>query len=527
MYQPLRAGASALALISTPFLSPSVSAEQVDCSDVAAWDAAVAYSGGAQVVYRDDRYSANWWSQGMEPDSHSGQWQEWLLDGDCLPESHPVSIDKELMIRDLSVVDSEHAISGALSWQHLITQMMPQENPTDTEKEAFVLHWLDSYRNQQVINGDVVGVRPDISSLFIEPWRQQSLNLSQGQSDTLNLDVSVFRLLAIVFRPDLHSRDVEGNITSAGEARFVYGFLQPHNGASLPATAILEYGLEANSEEELLAWAEAFHELGALEFGEQYNQKLVALTNRFTHRGAVAGKPNGSALNQLRTNELPFGSPWQLREFRLSAETGLLEPATVAQTPVDELDGTATFAEFVNRNEAAILDGSYQVPLEFAGEAFRGGASNVDFGAFGMPISTWNGPGIENNEARHTLGLNTCNGCHGSETGTDFTQIAEREAGQVSAISSFLSGVEINRDSGAEEPFVHADPVSGEPRAFSELADRKAILSCLLEQCTAATQPTARSASFTWDATFETENDSAVTSAQFETLMRARRGRAH
>ena len=35
----------------------------------------------------------------------------------------------------------------------------------------------------------------------------------------------------------------------------------------------------------------------------------------------------------------------------------------------------------------------------------------------------WSAEGIIENEARHTLALNTCNGCHRSETNTNFIQI--------------------------------------------------------------------------------------------------------
>lgn len=531
MYQSFRASASALAMAVAATCSFSASAQtvQVSCSGVFEWEFSSAYAAGAQVVEGAQRYTANWWNQNSQPSSHSGEWGEWTRDGECLPEFHEVVIDKELMIRDLSVVDSEHAISGALSWNHLIEQMMPQENPTDAEKEVFVMHWLNSFLNQQVINEDVVGVRPGINSLIIEPWRGRSFSMSQGTSDALNFDIEVFRLLAIVYRPDLHKRDAEGNVISGGEARFVYSFNQPSNGGTLPAKVIFEYGLEANSEEELLEWAEAFHALGALEFGEQYNQQLIELTSRFTGKNAVPSKPNGSALNQLRTNELPFDDPWQLREFKLSAETGLLEPATVAQTPADSVNGTQLFADYVNSAEAEILDGSYEVPLTFAGEPLLGGASDVEIGAFAMPISAWEGPGIANNEARHIVSLNTCNGCHGTETNTDFNHVEQRAAGEVAVLSPFLTGVERNLSTGEDEPFFVEDPVTGELRRFQELDDRQFILSCLLEGCASApeVQPVMlRSLS----ATTASTTTSTVTSrmaARYKELMKTRRSRTH
>ncbi|MCK7596357.1 hypothetical protein M0G74_03620 [Microbulbifer sp. CAU 1566] len=532
MYRSIRANASALVLAASAVFTSATSAQaiQVDCTAVPDWDSVSAYASGARVVESQQRYTANWWNQNTLPSTHHGEWGEWTLDGTCLPAFHAVDIDKELLIRDLSVVDSQAAISGELSWLHLIEQMMPQENPTNAEKEAFVLHWLNSYLNQQVINEDVVATRPQMQTLFIEPWRGMSFNLSQGTSDALNFDIHLFRLLAIVYRPDLHTRDASGQVTSGGEARFVFSFNQPSSGGTLPAKVIFEYGLEANSEEELLAWAEGFHALGALEFGEQYNQQLIALTNRFTGKNTVPHKPNGNALNQLRTNELPFADPWQLREFKLSAETGLLEPATVAQTPADDVNGTQLFADYVNSAEAEILDGSYVVPLQFAGEPLLGGASDAEIGRFARPVTTWNGPGILNNEARHIVGLNTCSGCHGTETNTEFSHVVEREVGEVAEISAFMSGVVINLATGEEEPFVVEDPVSGELRQFHELDDRKTIMDCLLERCFASAPEAATVAVRTLRTAVPQESTVAVKSAEaiaFEALMAERRARAH
>ena len=58
----------------------------------------------------------------------------------------------------------------------------------------------------------------------------------------------------------------------------------------------------------MLGWANAWHALGALPFpSEEYNAALQAITERFAGRGAMPGRPNGSALNQLRTNEIDLG----------------------------------------------------------------------------------------------------------------------------------------------------------------------------------------------------------------------------
>jgi hypothetical protein len=70
-------------------------------------------------------------------------------------------------------------------------------------------------------------------------------------------------------------------------------------------------------------------------------------------------------------------------------------------------------------------------------------------------------PGVNNNDARHHLSLNTCNGCHGKETNTTFVQIFPRFPGLESSLSPFLSGTTV------------IDPVSKVRRVFNDLKRRK------------------------------------------------------
>ena len=49
----------------------------------ATWDAATAYTGGAVVSYNGHQYTAKWWTQGEQPDTHSGQYDVWKDNGAC------------------------------------------------------------------------------------------------------------------------------------------------------------------------------------------------------------------------------------------------------------------------------------------------------------------------------------------------------------------------------------------------------------------------------------------------------------
>src|SRR6185436_1081964 len=120
-----------------------------------------------------------------------------------------------------------------------------------------------------------------------------------------------------------------------------------------------------------------WHALGALPFpSEQYNAALQAITDGFTKRGASPGSPNGSAISQVRTNEIAFSDNgiWQLREFNLTA-AGQLVPATIKLTPDrPTFDNTAALGAWINANEAAILAEQHQVPLLLNGAPFLTGS---------------------------------------------------------------------------------------------------------------------------------------------------------
>ena len=59
-----------------------------DCSE--AWSNTKAYNGGDAASFASNNYTANWWTKGDEPDTHSGpagSGQPWLLRGACGPST--------------------------------------------------------------------------------------------------------------------------------------------------------------------------------------------------------------------------------------------------------------------------------------------------------------------------------------------------------------------------------------------------------------------------------------------------------
>jgi len=53
------------------------------CDGIAAWSASAVYTQGMQVVYNSKVYTAKWWTQNEQPDTHAGDGQVWGYVRDC------------------------------------------------------------------------------------------------------------------------------------------------------------------------------------------------------------------------------------------------------------------------------------------------------------------------------------------------------------------------------------------------------------------------------------------------------------
>jgi hypothetical protein len=371
-----------------------------------------------------------------------------------------VTSSAELLVSGLAVVEDPvrtvwtgglTGADGAWHFGRLMTAMAGPQDPA-----TFVKNWLNQWATPRTVNGFTVPARTQLVTQVLNPW------LAASGGTSLDLKKAPFRLLAIVYRPDLKNL-ARG---SAGEGRFVFGVLGP-TGASLQFTVILEYRLPAVTEADAKDWAEQWHALSNKTVGSAaYNLALQKITARFAGPNVEVGRVNGSAINQVRSNEIALASPWELREFRLNT-AGSLVQSTVAQTPDLALNGSTTLRDFINTNSAALLTDSHVVPLTFNDVKFRGGSSPVS--------STWNANGISNPEARFHFAVNTCSGCHRAETGTLFLHVAPREKGSVAQLSGFLSGTSVG------------DPISGKLRTFNDLANRATVVKALL--CSTPPQP--------------------------------------
>ena len=387
------------------------------------------------------------------------------------PGTCKVDVDRELWIRDLSVVNdpvrtvyvngSSDPSQGVWSFGRLMENMAG-----DNDVSEFVLDLFTDFTLDLTVNGHDVPARADLFTDIIQPWIDQS---EANGIDGLDFSIAPFRLNGIVNRIDLRTNGTYGTANSAGEGRIVFSFLR--DGEATLGTLILEYELLADDCADVLAWAERWHDLGQIPFGEAYNKELEKLVNLFAGAGAAPGRPNDSAISQVRTNEILGLFPWQWREWHLDANTGFLDQATVAQTIQTSLNGTKLLRDYVNENEAAILAGEHVVPLQYQGQPFRGGSS--DGGDDGL-TAFFAAPGILDNDARHVFSLNHCVACHTTETGTGFFHSSPRSLNSETFLSGFLTGITVQ------------DPVDpNKKRSFNDLKRRVDDLCTLLgSSCT-------------------------------------------
>lgn len=347
--------------------------------------------------------------------------------------STPVSVEKSLLITDPSVLAdprASNASGGPWSFRFMLEQMAPPE----ADAADFARAWLDEFSVPQLMNGFPLE-RRDLSSL-LALWP----TTAEGK---LDLARAPFRLLAIVNRTDLHA-------SANGELRFVYGVVDADGFGQL-MSVIFEFALPerdatSGAGSTRLSWIEQFHALGGVDFGGDYNAGLQTLTDRVTRRGSSPSRPGGSAISQVRSNEIMMGPEWQMREFHLSDEgqAPRLRLAPTAMTPDDshavlESPENDAIADYINDNAVLIRGGFATVP------AIRiGGQATESFPwAFSKPVDE---------RARRSFAGQTCNGCHAVETAglqlDGFYHISPTSEGGpdgTDRVSQFIKQIEIPR----------------------------------------------------------------------------------
>ncbi|MDR3681021.1 MAG: hypothetical protein P4L41_13735 [Flavipsychrobacter sp.] len=436
-----------------------------------------------------------------------------------------------LFITDLSVVEDPARTfnevtgvgnpSGVWTFGNLITNMSGSHSPLDVLQS-----WLQSYLPSAplVISGQPVSRRPHVIDYLIAPWLVKAgvvpteSAVTEANWATLwhtapvgaILKTAPFKLTAIVNRLDVRGNSgYGGGVSNSGETRFIFTLIDPnagdgpfplgsHGGLTsgmppindsneIPPTnfydwrgmnIIFEFGNTENNLCDVVHFANQWVNLSTLTLGSSaYNAALESITHTVIDAGAgaAAGKPNGSALNRLRSNERIFDtssrllvppwaiSDWEFRQFELQSTSGLFAQVTLTNTPVNAANGVntsgspaevnftpniplnpldqANLMNWVFSSPAVmtqILNGNHSMPAVFGGRPLLSIGARVDmeylhyldldWNTTGAPNYTPHIPSVPGNttykKAREQLSLNTCQGCHNGETQTIFTEVA-------------------------------------------------------------------------------------------------------
>lgn len=327
-----------------------------------------------------------------------------------------VTIDtfKELIVVEESVLTdarSHNAVNGPWSFRHVIDELAPP----GVDRGDYVLGWLREWVGTKSYNGVPLD-RPEeprnrtMEDRIICPWLRSTPanrcndDCSSCVTQKLDLALAPFRLIAISNRTDL-----AGNVTTltpAGEGRLVFALTRGpgDDPASKPAalTIGVEYGLPNASAEQ---WARDWHALSSFpSYGEEYRAALEGLTARFTSRNVMPGRPSGSSLSQIRTNESVLNWIWQMREFTLDDGARLVVSATL-NTPGQPFNNSPQLASWLSQNADAVRKGNYRLPLSLLG----GSVEPLTF--------VWQAPNVDE-PLRKAFANGTCNGCHVREDTT-------------------------------------------------------------------------------------------------------------
>jgi hypothetical protein len=427
-----------------------------------------------------------------------------------------------LVVTDLSVVQDPTRTydvcgntgnpNGAWTFNTLMTNMA-NPSATGVDPADFVEDWLQSWNTTHTINGFPVPARNRINTRVLNAWPRIN--------GKLDLSRSPMRLLAIVNRVDLRRSAFGppryggggGTPVDAGEGRFVFGVIDRSSDGGCGAmefTVILEYGVPINQCSAIRDYAGQWMALDGIGLGSPaYNSALEAITDQFTAAGAAPGKINGSAINQVRTNEvalvgyrnidlspiearrpiepIPLEGPWEMREFHLR-QNGMLQIVSTRDTPHHTWNNTSLLANYIN-TAPGVANGSHTVPLTWLGSNFLTGSTIYSSVA---DSAVWNAPGVDL-ERRHQFSLKTCSGCHAGEARdnangdhTSFVHIAPRDFNAESALSKFLVG---NDTLSSPSFFMKDDPIVSTfaTRSFGDIAKRQLDLASLAAHSCRAT----------------------------------------
>ena len=376
-----------------------------------------------------------------------------------LINSITVSRSGSILINDPQVIADTRAVgTGPWSFGFLMREIFelaaaPGTAPTALAKEDSAIRgMLDQFTSSTAVNTFVAAPRSTTRSTILSAWG--TTKGTDGKS-YLSFEKAPFKLVAITNRLDIVKKGQAA--VNAGEGRFIFAFTG--NGGT--AMFILEYDLPigaASAQGATLAtWVNGWQNLknhlkdtnasragvqpsealGALQFPStqskaNYLAALQALTDKFASRKAQNnGTATQAAISQVRTNEFLQG-PWELRELARVRQgaTVALKLTTVKNNPNTTFrSGQNGFSNWINANVTCptgatnVAACSFNTADGLLPATFAGASGTTAL----LAASSINDSGswfVGKTDLKHRfVALNTCSGCHQTETNTSFVQI--------------------------------------------------------------------------------------------------------
>lgn len=429
-----------------------------------------------------------------------------------------------LFITDLSVVEDPARTYNILTpsvgnpvgaWTFgTLAENMANYASTGVTVKQFLKSWVRQWTADQTIAGANVPLRENVITFLIGPWLKKAygnpgLNVTLENWESLwdataltdhALKINApFKLTAIVNRIDLRGNSAYVmNPAGSGETRFIFTLVSPFDisGTGIPfssaagmppVTTIQDFGQSApfgsfvdwrgmNVILEYLnppldrcgikslgrAWLD-LSQYSSL--GSSYNSDLQAITDLVTVANSNAGRPNGSALGRIRTNERIFfattndgagwaASDWEFRQFEIDAASHLLTGVPLFNTPVRQANfalnlsggyasqstqtaGNALLS-WALAHEAQLASGTHSLPA-----SLTTGQALIDADLAHFWELNWDpavavpgydpltlAPSVQKMKAQMQLSVNTCQGCHAGNTKTKFTHVFPRGYGE-------------------------------------------------------------------------------------------------
>lgn len=383
---------------------------------------------------------------------------------------HAETSEHVLLIRNPAVVDRQDLFGAG----RVLRRALEAGGVAEAGMDGALHTWLSGY-----YNGTIEGLKAD--------WP------SCAGAGVHCLKEVPFRLLAVVFRPDLTrfrcgSETAEGVQSCGTEIRFEYGLVHA-GGAKGDLQIIIEFVLADRGKQAFQDLVESWLRLSSVDWGKMAGALEQRLAADLWAGGAVRG---------VRLRLLSLVGVWRMREFRFAG--GRIDPAALdgeinlarGDTSArwygsDVCQLTAAAKHFLQVLPAA--GEPLTIPAELSTQDVDLENRDLMLGRDGAPHSA----------VRFRLGLNLCSGCHNRETGmlSPFAHVRHREAGKTSPLSGFLTGTDTG-DPGlgyytAPRRFeATACPPAAETHLFNDLLRRDEYIGKVRELSAASTDWTAK-----------------------------------